>query len=314
MPNITVRVPLLSNPPLARRRGVGAILTQQPVYLPGPNVFTRGLGAITIRQPVVLPGPNLFKGLGGLRRRGLAAFTIKACPAPVLPGPNIFARYANARNCMTCARPCGRRGLGQDIVDIPSADSFFNATPTVSADTFSTDLFTSPDLLSSSYSSTQPYLLASGSSLEPQNFLVNPSLIGAGLPSPTPASSNPSLDLFNQSLTNAQANAASPASSLTSAQLAALGISAGSATAAQLIKASQTLNTQAAKPTTAAPAGYQWTLNPTTGQWQLTAGTSLTTWLSQSTLLSGYTNGTVAFGGVAIVVLLGALASGKKKR
>ena len=316
MPTVKVRIPLPTHPPLSRRKGVGAIFTQQPVYLPGPNVFTRGLGAFMTRQPVVLPGPNIFKGLAGLRRRGVGAFTIKACP--VLPGPNIFARYVNARNCARCQRPCGQRGLGQDYVDIPSADSFFNAAPTVSADTFSSDLFTSPDLFSSSYSSTQPYLLAPGSSLEPQNFLVNPSLIGAGLPSAPEVSSNPALDIYNQALTNAQANPASAASTLTPAQLAALGISAGSATAAQLIKASTTLNAQAAKPTTAAPAGYQWTQNPTTGQWQLTAATSslagLSTWLTQSTLLTGYSNGTVLFGSAALVVLVGALASSKKKR
>ena len=90
MPTIKVRIPLPTHPPLARRRGVGEILTQQPVYLPGPNVFTRGLGAIMIRQPVVLPGPNIFKGLAGLRRRGVGCLHDQSLPRSRASRPQHF--------------------------------------------------------------------------------------------------------------------------------------------------------------------------------------------------------------------------------
>ena len=107
------------------------------------------------------------------------------------------------------------------------------------------------------------------------------------------ASSNPALDAYNQALTNAQAANSALSNPST---LAKLSTAAGAATPAQLTAAASQL-TPASTTAAAATPGI---------------AAQITNWLAESTVISGVSNSTVAFGGAAALVLVSLLASKKK--
>lgn len=328
MPTVTVRVPIPGKSSTfasrARRRGIGALFTQQPVALPGGNVFVRpkGVGAFFTQQPVALPGPNVFVRPRGMqakrvvipnfarRTAGMGAFTIEAPPV-VFPGKDIFAKYQcpQASSCSKCSHPCGRRGMGQDgtfLDDDVLTDSAVNSDMDASLNNLLTAPVSSPSpsLLETAanpfatYSSTgAESIYATPSELAAQDALSSSNAAAAGAYSDYALPSNASSSVAANAAPYASMNAANVANSITAATQGAASIA-------------KAVNSTSA-PTTAAPAGYQYVYNPSTGQWSLQStsslsslGTSLSTWVSQNM-------GTVVLVGGVFAVLL--VASGNKK-
>ena len=281
MPNLRVSNPSIPNfANRARRRaGLGAILTTQPVVFPGADVFvSRGVGSFLTQANVALPGADMFtrRGLGSFprRKRGVGAFLTSA--RVVLPGGNEFSKYANARNCATCAHPCGRRGMGQDGdvapfgtslessvgTDIPSGILY---DPTSDIGTTLTAPTIAPNIYTSATGGTTDF-----------------SLIGTQVPNAP--STNPNLDALNQALTNQAAGG----TQLTSAQIASLAASAG-VSAATVAKA------------LASP-----TVQATTAGSLSSLGTSLSSWIAANP-------GALMLGGVGLFALV-LISNGKKRR
>jgi hypothetical protein len=247
-----------------------------------------GMGSFLVNAAPPLPASR------GPFSKGLSAFIIQPAQCPPLPAGNIFAKLRNSAACAKCPHPCGRRGMGDDsstiygpsIAQIIGTDpatqaaeqAAYDAAIAAGADQGSLTTQTAPigtfDLGSPDISLTPSSTSSSNSS----NIYTLPASMGGG----------------TINISEAQAAMANP--SLTPAQtLAAAGL-----TAAQI--ASLTTAQQQSLVSQIGAAGSPGILS------------SLTTWLSQSTILSGYTNATVALGGGAIGVLLLALASKKKGR
>lgn len=281
MPTITVTVPTgKANNFMHRakvRAGLGGLLLRSKVPLPGPDVF-KGLGALFSRAVAPLPGPNVFPS------RGVGAFFVQA-PKTIFPGPNVFQKFMGGRpspNRNPLACPCQmlkkRRGMGQD----PNLDLGYD-----------------PSALLTVGGSENPYGAQSIYGLSPsagaptydvgitQEPSVSPLSLSPGVGTVYSPSTNPSLDAYNQALTNAQAQNAALNNPNT---LAALSNAAAAATPAQLTQAAAALT----------PASTS----------------SLSTYLGQSTIVTGYTNGMVLAGAAVLGVLGVSLikSSGKKKR
>jgi hypothetical protein len=300
---LSVRIPVGEAPAnfasRARKRGLGFLLTQASVSLPGPNVFLppKGIGVISSAQKVLFPGPNLFvrpRGMGKLIvPRGAGAFCITANPPPVFPGRDVFAQFQMARNCKACAHPCAKRGMGQDDGLDVNFSSVLEGSPTsatlIPPVDFSSALETSP---------TSATLVAPTLPTTP----AATSGYGGTVTAPV---SDPQLDAYNQALSNALGNGQSSSQAIAAATAAAANAGASIAKITSLnSSASKSI---AATPTTAPPAGYQWTYNAASNSWQATptATSSITTWLTNNI-------GTVAVGAIGLTAI--ALLAGKGKR
>lgn len=267
--------------PLAR--GIGAYFSKPGGPLPPNQVFgplARGMGSFFsggTNPP--LPARGVFAPFS----RGLRSFFIKPTQQPPLPAPSVFAGYANPSKCMTCKKRCFRRkGMGQDN-GINYAYNLLGVDPGI-APTVSVPNDLGLDLGSNDIAPTYDVPSDLGTSLVPQGGPVtSPSTFTAT------TSTNPSLDAYNQALTNAAAT--NPA--LTNPNtLGTMSAAVGTATPAQLASATTALNAMAAS-------------TPSLTQ-------QISNWLAGSTVISGVSNSTVAFGGAAAIVLLSALASKKK--
>lgn len=323
MPNVTVRVPIPGKSTTfasrARRRGIGAIFTRQPVALPGGNVFLRprGIGALFTQQPVALPGPNVFLRPRGLqakavvipkfarRTAGMGAFTIEAPPV-VFPGKDIFAKYQcrTSGGCSKCAVACGRRGLGQDgtfddddVLTESAADSDID---TGLSNLLDVSEATSPSLLEESANPFSTFASTGAESIyaSPEEISSQDALTAANAQA---SGAYTSYALPSDASSSVAANAA-PYASMNAANVSN-AISSATQGAASIAKA---VNATSA-PTTAAPAGYQYVYNASTGQWSLEstgALGSIGTWISQNM-------GVVVLAVGATGILL--IASGAKK-
>jgi hypothetical protein len=293
MPTLTFNIPRGTQTFAARARrkaGMGAFFAKVPTPpLPANGAFSRGLSSYFSRPGGSLPPPGIFSQVAV----GMNSFFSDPINRP-LPAPGVFAPLARGMRSFFM-RPAQAPPLPAPSVFAGYASAHDcqtcrkrcfrrrgmgqdNGAPTFSVPS---DLGN----LSFQLNETAPTVSVPSD--------LGTSLILPSTPTTSPftlsPSSNPSLDAYNQALSNAAAT--NPA--LTSvSNLAKMGSAVAAATPAQLQTATAALNAQAA----ASPSFTQ----------------TITNWLAASTVISGVSNSTVAFGGAAAIVLLAALASKKK--
>jgi hypothetical protein len=292
MPDLTFKIPIGRQTFAARARrktGMGSFFARVPTPpLPASGAFSHGLSSYFARPGGPLPPPGIFSRIAV----GMNSFVSDPVNR-TLPAPGVFAPLARGMRSFF-ARPAQAPPLPAPSVFAPYATQHncstcrkrcFRRRGLGQADTFSMpsdlgDLETdqAPTVSVASDLGNTLFLPAAASvSTSTPPFVVGPS-------------TNPSLDAYNQALTNAAANNPSLLNPLV---LSSLGSAAGAASRAQLQAAATTLaNTPAS---TTASFTQQ-----------------ITNWLAGSTVISGVSNSTVAFGGAAAVVLL-AVAGSKKK-